>query len=339
MKTHCIPIVIACIFLGHAADVKPLMLERGAPIIEESFAKGLDTNRWSVAIGSWRAENGVLIGKEQEDDHHAAVVKTAFSNITAVMQFNFMLKGTASFSFSINDASGHNSRVTVSAIDTTLRKDADKKDARTFSVVLDNAGSALKPDVWHTMTIEMNKDEMLARIDDSIFLIGAHPGINREKKDFGFPVNGEVHFDDVKVWQAKESAEWQSEKQKLIAKSASRPKADYTGNPQAAYAIAESRTRWRLMQNDAKFKALVDARASLSESLAKTFPVVNQKSEKAKNEVKRLAKEDENYKKMTSDLRKAQADERNHLFEQDKEAKALFDAIAASRAKAVAKTQ
>lgn len=322
-----------------AAEVKPLMLERASVLLDDSFAASLDTNRWTIAIGAWSVSNGVLVGAEREADHHAAVVKTAFTNVSAVIQFRFMLKGKSSFSLSVNDETGHNSRVTVSALDTTLRKDADKKDVRTFSAVLDNAGSGLAPDTWYTMTVEMHRDEVLARIGDAIVLLGSHPGINRDKKDFGFPVSGEVHFDDVKVWLGKESTQWQSEKQKLAATITARPKADYTGNPQAAYAIAESKARLRLMNTDAKFKALVDARAEIAGSLTKKFPVINQKSDKAKNEVKRLAKEDETYKKMTADLRKAQADERAYLLAQDKEAKALSDAIAATRAKASAKTE
>ena len=64
-----------------AGDIQPLMVQRGALLLDESFAGGLDTNRWTVAIGEWRVENGVLAGTERPADQHAAVIKTPFTNI------------------------------------------------------------------------------------------------------------------------------------------------------------------------------------------------------------------------------------------------------------------
>jgi hypothetical protein len=322
-----------------ASDIQPLMVQRGACLLDETFASGLDTNKWKVAVGAWQVENGVLAGTERPSDHHAAVIKTPFTNITAVVQFSFMLKGDSGFHFSVNDPGGHNSRISVRANSIVMRKDLDKKDPRSYAPLLDEAGASLAPDKWHTMIVELNGAEMLARVDDTIFLYGSHPGINREKSDFGFPVMGAAMFDNVKIWSAAPSPDWPAEKAKLLARQASRPAIDRSGNPTEAFQVAEGKARDRLMKSDAKFVALVDARAAVQEAIAKAFPVVKRKGAKADAEKKRLASEDAKYKKLTADLRVAQKNEREYLFAQAPDAKKAWEAfVAANRAKAKGKT-
>ena len=107
--------LIVSMILGSAAaiagDVQPLMVQRGALLLDESFDGSLDTTKWNVAIGQWKVDNGVLAGTERPADHHPAVIKTPFSKLAAVVQFSFMLKGQSSIHFSINDPSGHNCRI------------------------------------------------------------------------------------------------------------------------------------------------------------------------------------------------------------------------------------
>ena len=313
-----------------AGDVQPLMVQRGALLLDESFAGGLDTKAWTVAIGEWRVENGALAGTERPADHHAAVIKTPFTSTTAVVQFSFLLKGESGFHFSVNDPGGHNCRISVRANSVIMRKDLDKKDPRSYAPVLDESGASLAPDTWHTMIVELHGEELLARIDDAVFLYGTHPGINREKKDIGFPVTGAALFDNVKIWNATPSPAWPAEKAKLLARQAARPAIDRSGNPTEAYQVAEVKARDRLMKSDAQFTALVDARATIQQAIAKAFPVVNRKGPKADAEKKRLASDDAQYKKLTADLRLAQKKEREYLFVQAPEVKKAWEAFAAA---------
>ena len=328
------------LLLGTAAlagDASPLMVQRGTLVLDESFSGDLDPNRWTVAIGQWQVEDGRLVGTERPADQHAAVIKTPFTNTTAVVQFSFMLKGQAGFHFSINDAGGHNCRIVVRADAVLMRKDLDKKDPRSYAPVLDEAGAALAPDTWHTMVVELNGAEMLARIDETLVLYGTHPGINQDKKDFGFPVTGTALFDNVKIWNATPQPAWPAEKAKLLATLAARPAIDRSGNPTEAFQVAEVKARDRLLKSDAQFNSLIDARAAVQQAIAKTFPVVNRKGPKADAEKKRLASDDAQYKKLTADLRLAQRQEREYLFAQAPEVKKAWESLAAAnRAKAKA---
>ena len=320
-----------------AGDVQPLMVQRGACLLDESFSGSLDTNKWKVAIGGWTIENGALAGTERPEDHHAAVIKTPFACIAGVAQFSFMIKGDSRIHFSLNDAGGHNSYIQICPNSLVMYKNADRRDPRSYSPILDETGATLAPDTWHTMIVELNGEEMLARVDDTIFLCGSHPGINKEKTDLLFVVIGAAQFDNVKLWSATPSPSWAVEKARLLARQAARPAIDRSGNPQDAYMAAEVKARDRLIKSDEKFKSLVDARGTAMEALAKAFPVVNRKGPKADAEKKRLASEDAKYKQLMKDVQMAQKAERDCLFAQAPEVKKDWDAlIAANQAKAKA---
>ncbi len=320
-----------------AGEVQPLMVQRGSCWLEEAFSGALDTNKWKVAIGSWKIENGVLAGTERPDDHHAAVIKTPFSNITAVAQFSFMCKGDARLHIGLNDVGGHNSSIQIRPDAMVMLKNADRKNPRTYAPILDETGATLAPDTWHTMVVELNGAEMLARVDDKFFLCGTHPGLNRAKTDLAFAVSGAALFREVKLWHAIPNPDWAAEKGKLLARQTARPALDRSGNLQEAYAAAEVKVRDRLMKADEKFQALVDVRACAMEALAKAFPVVNRKGAKADAEKKRLAQEDAKFKQLQKTVQAAQKNERDYLLAQAPEVKAAWAALlAANQAKAKA---
>lgn len=327
---------LATVFAG---DVQPLMVQRGACWLDESFAGGLDTNKWKALIGAWTVENGALVGTERPEDHHPAALKTPFTNITAVAQFSFMLKGDARLNFGLNDAGGHNSHIQIRADSIVMCKNADRNNPRTYAPILDETGAALAPDTWHTMIVELSGAEMLARVDDALFVCGTHPGLNKAKTDLIFAVSGAVLFDNVKLWSATPSPDWPAAKSKLLARQAVRPALDRSGNLQEAYMAAEVKARDRLMKSDEKFSALVDVRACAMEALAKAFPVVNRKGPKADAEKKRIAKEDAKYKELLKVVQTTQKNERDYLFAQAPEVKTIWTAmIAANQAKAKAAT-
>lgn len=329
--------VILSMATALAGDMQPLMVQRGASWLDEAFAGALDTNNWKVAIGSWKIENGTLVGTERPEDHHPAVIKTPFSNIVAVAQFSFMLKGDARLHFGLNDAGGHNSSIQIRPDAVVMNKNADRKNPRTYAPILDETGAALAPDIWHTMLVELNGAEMLARVDDKLFVCGAHPGINKEKTDMALAVSGAAVFRNVKLWHATPSPDWAAEKSKLLARQAARPVLDRSGNLQEAYAAAEVKARDRLMKSDEKFTALVEVRACAMEALAKAFPVVNRKGPKADAEKKRLAQEDAKFKQLQKSVQLAQKNERDYLLAQAPEAKAFWSSLmATNQAKAKA---
>ena len=320
-----------------ADDVQTLMVQRGACLLDESFAGSLDTNKWKVAIGAWTIENGALAGTERPADHHAAVMKTPFPCIAGVAQFSFMIKGDSRIHLALNDAGGHNSYIQIRPSSLVMYKNADRKDPRSYSPILDETGATFAPDTWHTMIVELNGEEMLARVDDAIFVCGSHPGINKEKTDLLFAVTGAALFDNVKLWSATPSPSWPAEKAKLMARQAARLTIDRSGDPQGAYMAAEVKARDHLMKSDEKFKSLVDARGCAMEALAKAFPVVNRKGPKADAEKKRLASGDAKYKQLMKDVQMAQKNERDYLLAQAPEVKKAWEAfIAANQAKAKA---
>jgi hypothetical protein len=189
------------------------------------------------------------------------------------------------------------------------------------------------------MIVELDGAEMLARVDDALFVYGSHPGINKEKTYILFAMTGAALFGNVKIWSATSSPSWPAEKARLLARQAGRLAVDRSDDPRDAYMAAEVKARDRLMKSDEKFQSLVEARATAMEALARAFPVVNRKGVKADAEKKRLAGEDAKYKQLVKDVQMAQKAEHNYLFDQAPEVKKAWDALTAAnqaRAKASA---
>ncbi len=313
-----------------AGDVEPWMLQRGELLFAEEFeANGLDTNRWSAAKGEWSLENGALKGAELAKDHHAGVVRTDTPLRDMIVQFDFRFDGGNSFSLSLNDPTGHNSRVVVTPTDFIARKDLDKRDFRSFSAVLGECAAELASG-RHTMLVEYCGPEMLARLDDRTFVLGSHPGIDVERSTMGFTVSGDgICFDNIKVWKGVASSTWAGRRGALIRQQADRPAV--ARDPQGAWTIQESIVRGRLMASDPGFAALVEQRAALQDQLKKNYPKTFRKGAPGAAERKRLTAEDPEYKTLTRELNAVRKAERDYQFEKAPELKAAFDAYLAAR--------
>lgn len=311
------------------ADLEPWMMQKGDLVFAEDFEGGLDTNRWTVVKGMWSVESGVLKGVERADDHHAAVIRCDTPLRNMVIQFDFQFDGGKSFSLSLNDPSGHNSRVVVTPSDFITRKDLDKKDFRSFSAVLGECAADLS-DGWHTMLVEYCGPEMLARVDDQTFVLGSHPGIDVDRATLGFPVSGVgVCFDNIKVWVGVPMDKWSARREGLLKKQAARPAV--ARSPQSAWTIQEAIVRGHLMDSDPQFVELVEKRAAIQEELKKKYPKTFKKGTAGAKERKRLTAEDPAYKELVRSLTRARKAERDYQFNKSPGLKKYFSAYLATR--------
>jgi hypothetical protein len=313
-----------------AGDIEPWMLERAELLFAEEFkASGLDTNRWSAAKGEWSLENGSLKGAELAADQHAGVVRCDTPMRDMIVQFDFRFDGGKTFSLSLNDPSGHNSRVVVTPTDFIARKDLDKKDFRSFSAVLGECAADLATG-RHTMLVEYCGPEMLARLDDQTFVLGSHPGIDVERNTLGFTVSGDgVFFDNIKVWKGVPLPTWAGRRGALIRRQADR--AAVARDPQDAWTIQEAIVRGQLMASDPGFVALVEQRAAIQDQLKKSYPKTLRKGAPGAAERKRLTAEDPAYKELTRSLTLARKAERDYQFRQSPELKNAYEAYLAAR--------
>ncbi len=201
------------------AEVESLMCERGKLLLSDDFDKPLG-KAWKVAKGKWDVANGAIQGSELKSDMHGAVIRSNLPLHNAVIQYSFKLQGAKTTSFSINDAKGHNSRVSVTAAGFTARKDDHDHDGPDKAVVLEAVKTPISAGEWHTLIIEIQDAEFLARLDGQHIAYGSHDAINVDKTNIGLTVGGEsVSFKNLRIWEATPKADWKSTKAKLVTKS------------------------------------------------------------------------------------------------------------------------
>src|SRR5262245_8374632 len=218
-------LTLPALVAAEPAELKTLMTERGKSLIGDDFSKGLGDG-WKAGKGKWENVDGVLKGVEVKDDMHAAVVRRPLPFHNAVIQYSFKLDGAKVTTFSINGAKGHICRVIVQPNGVTVQKDdQDGKDGPDKAMKLDTCPVDVKPGEWHSLVIEIQGKEMLARLDDKHVAFGANDTIDADKTNIGLTVGGEsVSFKDLKVWEATTSKDWEATKAKLLEARKSPPK-------------------------------------------------------------------------------------------------------------------
>lgn len=197
-------------------DAETLMCERGKLLLSDDFQKPF-ASPWKVAKGKWEVAGGAIQGSELKADMHGAVVRTNIAARNLVVQYSFKLEGAKSTTLSINDAAGHNSRVLINKTGITARKDDHDHAGPDKAEVLQVVQTPIADGEWHTLVVEINGPEFLARLDGKQVAYGSHVAINVDKTNLGLTVAGEsTSFKNFRVWEATPKADWAATKAKLI---------------------------------------------------------------------------------------------------------------------------
>ncbi len=189
-------------YADKATSLKPKQSKPGTLVVDEKFSDGQLGKTWSVAKGDWSVSKGVVIGKEKESDHHAAVLSLNQPNRNSVVQFSFKLDDAKTFHFSLNHSKGHLFRVVVDGKSLAVSKDKDKKDSKSKAVSLAKVEAKFEPGKWYTMMIEMEGDRVDVQTDNGVHAHGSHTGLDIDKTGYRFVLTGEsLSLSDLKVWE------------------------------------------------------------------------------------------------------------------------------------------
>ena len=107
-----------------------------------------------------------------------------------VIQYALKLDGARGTALIFNDAKGHICRVQITPQLLTVRKDDHDRDGPDQGAILQALKTPIAPGSWHTVLIEIQGSEMLARIDGTAVAYGSNDGIDRDKTLFGLVVLG-----------------------------------------------------------------------------------------------------------------------------------------------------
>ena len=201
------------------SEAETLMCERGKLLLSDDLDKPLG-KAWKAAKGKWEIVGGSIQGAELAADMHGAVARVNLPHRNAVIQYSFKLQGAKTTSLSINDAKGHNSRVIITAAGFSARKDDHDHEGPDKAAVLQAVKTPIAAGEWHTLVIEIQGPDFLARLDGKQIAFGSHDAINVDKTNIGLTVGGEsVSFKNLRIWEATAKSDWAATKAKLEAKA------------------------------------------------------------------------------------------------------------------------
>jgi hypothetical protein len=210
-------VVVTTIHAGGPKNAPPtLMLTPGKLLVDEPLNKPFG-KEWFAKPGKWEVIDGVTRGSERTEDMHAAVRRREVKFSSAVVQYQFKFDGATAMSLSMNAEKGHVCRVRVTTTGFSVIRDKDKE-KNEKPAVLDQRNVKIAPKEWHSMVVEMNGKDMLARLDGKDIAFGSHDGLTMLKASVGFTVQGEsVSFKNLRVYEGTPTKSWAETKAKLIA--------------------------------------------------------------------------------------------------------------------------
>jgi hypothetical protein len=208
-------VIVPTMLCAQERPVKTLLTEPGKLLHKETLTDASGKG-WTRAKGKWEVVDGALRGSELKADMHGAAQRMPLTFTGAVIQYDFKLDGAKMTTLSINKAKGHLCRVAIRPDGFDVRKDKDKADANDKGAVLGTCKVDIKPGEWHTITIELLGDTMLASLDGKQVAFGAHKGIDMPKANLGLTVAGEsASFRNLSIWEAQSNPAWESTRARL----------------------------------------------------------------------------------------------------------------------------
>ncbi|TWU54689.1 Arylsulfatase [Rubripirellula tenax] len=193
---------------------------RTRPGEQYTIARGTD--------GAWTIRDGVLYGRQTNDDHGAVIRKPMnFKDID--IEFDFRFNGGSHFNFVLDDQneksvhSGHICRVSISpkmvsvsddksgSMNLEVRKQRQDKNLSeegkaaleaTLAATQASAPVSLKGPDWHHARIQLQGDTLAVSIDGKSVVHFESSGISHPTKSkFGMTVNGStIDFDNLQVF-------------------------------------------------------------------------------------------------------------------------------------------
>lgn len=202
------------------ADPATLLADRGKLQFTDNLDQPLGKG-WKAGKGKWEIADGVLKSSEIKDDMHNAVARHNLTGTNFVIQYSFRFDGAKQTALSINDARGHCCRVLITPTGITVQKDSHDKNVADKAIVLERVPVAIKPGEWHTVVVELQGKDLLARLDGNTIAYGSHDSFDVGKANFGLTVSGEsVSFKNLRVWEATASKTGEAAKSKLLQERA-----------------------------------------------------------------------------------------------------------------------
>jgi hypothetical protein len=144
------------------AELPPILVKAGKPITQPDLKAPLGPE-WSVGKGKWEPKDGVIVGNEIPEEHHAAVLHLKTGPTSLVFEAEFKMD-TAKVFYIGCDSTKHVGRLVVVPKSAKLAEDSGEVKGKTPSNTLAETAVDIKPDEWVPVRVEYTGDQIVARV-------------------------------------------------------------------------------------------------------------------------------------------------------------------------------
>ena len=204
-------------------DAKPLLTKPGKLLFSEDFTQvpherdkqNKVRKGWMSGKGKWEIKDGVLVGAENPEDHHGAMLtKPGLVFHNATIQVSFRLDGAKGITLDANSfALG---RIIAASVSSTELKLARSLEGGDKLEVLDKVPLQLAAGTWYVLLLEVQGNNIVASIDGKQTAFGTGERIDVDKTSVQLRISGEsVAFRNLRVWEATPANAWEATKAKI----------------------------------------------------------------------------------------------------------------------------
>ena len=248
-----------------------LMCVPGEVLFSEDFDLETVSDRWFFK-GEFALRDGALLRTQiaPQETKRVFLKNPSFHN--TIIQFDFKLSGkTTDLRLVTGSGGGYNSVIQIRRDHFQVNTPVDR-DAGIVPAHLGECPRQPRFGQWQTMTVEYWDDEIVAHLDDTEFVTGQHPIIDRTRKYFAFQFDlPGAAIDNVRVWKAnRQRSDWSKTRLKLAMAEAVREPVER--DPAERYKYEYTNIKSDLTLHDQTYRDLVAKRDRLQAALHASYP-------------------------------------------------------------------
>jgi hypothetical protein len=189
---------------------------KGEELLHDEFSSAKLDPGWHVVKGSWEVKDGTLFGGQIPAENHAAVLRRELPLHDFIAEFQFKFDSGKAVKLVLNKDTVHIATVSFWPADLTIDKQPEKNSGKQLRR-LDAQKVSLSTNEWHTASVEVIGNTMVAVVDHRLCVLGSDEGLDIDKTDFDFAANGSATLKSVKFMKATPPANVEAAQAKLRA--------------------------------------------------------------------------------------------------------------------------
>lgn len=209
--------------MGIHRKLDPWMCQPVRVWFQDSFNENQASDLWFFQK-EWTVQDGALLRNDVPGENKRIFIKKPTYSDTLI-SVDFKLQGTEELRIMTGSHGKYNAVITIQP-DRFRVNTASDKNQHYYPTIHGECPFAFKQDHWYTMQVEILGDQIVARIDDTHFVIGKHPILDQERTYFAFQVQGpSASFDNILIQDVDKQprSDWKYRRQELEQKQANRP--------------------------------------------------------------------------------------------------------------------